>query len=995
MPRLVRPFGAIGQSVLLATIILTSAVLALPPTPAQGVSFATTRLDWGVKAPMPTPRSGLGVVAASNGRLYAIGGFGGAACGGSVCSTVEEYDPATNTWATKASLQARSTPGVAALPNGKLYAVGGSDSGGSPLATVQEYDLASNVWTPKAPMPTPRSQLGLAVGSNGRLYAVGGTNGSPLQTVEEYDPATNTWRSAVHGLALMPTARRALGLVAASTGKLYAIGGVSPACPGSQCAVVEEYDPAANTWRGAAQGLASMPTARETLGLAAAPNGRIYAIGGFKTGGGCPAAADCAVVEEYDPATNRWRGLGDGLALMPTNRSSPGLATAPNGRLYAIGGFNGAGIQGVVEEYDPSTNTWAGKPSLTPLPLPARHRAATAVANGRVYVFGGADGSGNPLNEVWQYDPVTNTWDQKADMPTRRYGAAAATAPNGRIYVVGGEGASGYLALLEEFTPPSNGVGPGSWQGDPQIAQPAIRRRSLGFVLAANNRLYAVGGFGTDPRVSSSVVERSDVEEFRPVADPLAGVFGVWRDVTDMTRIREGLGVAASGDQVYAVAGHFAGSLDSIERFSPPAGSFSTGSWTGPDGLATLPAPREFLGLAGAPNGNLYAIGGMIDPSDPAVRHRAEVFEYDPNANAWTTKAPMPTARRGMSVALVGNRLYAIAGFDGVALSVNEQAILDTLPTTVSAGGPYNVPFGANVQLAAAGTDPDGDALAYAWDVNGDLLYETAGQNPTASTAGLTPGARTIRVRALDPFGGYALATAGLTLTPPTRLAFVTQPGGATAGAGLTPQPAVQALDDQGRAVPGFTGPVAMALGANPGGGALGGTLTVNAVNGVATFSNLAVSAAGTGYTLVASASGLASATSAPFTVAASPTPPSPPTEPPSSPAPPTGPCSPRPNVAVQTVRLGPGQVRATLAAGSGTLAGTLRIGPPGKPIQNASVDVQGGPSGVIASQDVPISGSEVVLTVTRLGPGPVTVPLAITDGCGEWQTFVGFGPGV
>ena len=38
-------------------------------------------------------------------------------------------------------------------------------------------------------------------------------------------------------------------------------------------------------------------------------------------------------------------------------------------------------------------------------------------------------------------------------------------------------------------------------------------------------------------------------------------------------------------------------------------------------------------------------------------------------------------------------------------------------------------------------------------------------------------------------------------------------------------------------------------LGANPGSGTLGGTLTVAAVNGVATFSNLSINKAGTGYT--------------------------------------------------------------------------------------------------------------------------------------------------
>src|SRR5438093_2349989 len=60
-----------------------------------------------------------------------------------------------------------------------------------------------------------------------------------------------------------------------------------------------------------------------------------------------------------------------------------------------------------------------------------------------------------------------------------------------------------------------------------------------------------------------------------------------------------------------------------------------------------------------------------------------------------------------------------------------------------------------------------------------------------------------------------------------------------------------------------------MALGANPGTGKLAGTTTGAAASGVATFANLSINKAGTGYTLTASASGPTSATSNPFTVSA------------------------------------------------------------------------------------------------------------------------------
>jgi hypothetical protein len=128
---------------------------------------------------MPTGLGSLGVAAASNGKIYAIGG-----------ATVEEYDPVADTWTTKASMPiARDYPGVAAASNGKIYAIGGVGQSGG-LATVEEYDPTTDTWTTKANMPTARYFLGIAAARNGNIYAIGGDNNSGyfLGTVEEYTP---------------------------------------------------------------------------------------------------------------------------------------------------------------------------------------------------------------------------------------------------------------------------------------------------------------------------------------------------------------------------------------------------------------------------------------------------------------------------------------------------------------------------------------------------------------------------------------------------------------------------------------------------------------------------------------------------------------------------------------------------------------------------------------------------------------------------------------
>src|SRR5262249_47391249 len=67
--------------------------------------------------------------------------------------------------------------------------------------------------------------------------------------------------------------------------------------------------------------------------------------------------------------------------------------------------------------------------------------------------------------------------------------------------------------------------------------------------------------------------------------------------------------------------------------------------------------------------------------------------------------------------------------------------------------------------------------------------------------------------------------------------------------------------DAFGNVDPLYSGRVTLALGTNPGGGALSGTLTATAVNGVATFPGLSVNNAGNGYTVQATANGLTAAT--------------------------------------------------------------------------------------------------------------------------------------
>ena len=100
-----------------------------------------------------------------------------------------------------------------------------------------------------------------------------------------------------------------------------------------------------------------------------------------------------------------------------------------------------------------------------------------------------------------------------------------------------------------------------------------------------------------------------------------------------------------------------------------------------------------------------------------------------------------------------------------------------------------------------------------------------------------------------------------------TKLKFTTQPANGVAGTALAAIK-VSVENVSGNVVIGNSSAVTLKLGSNPGGATLGGTLTVNAANGIATFSDITLNKVGTGYTLMATDGSLTGDTSTAFNIA-------------------------------------------------------------------------------------------------------------------------------
>src|SRR5260370_41410799 len=118
--------------------------------------------------------------------------------------------------------------------------------------------------------------------------------------------------------------------------------------------------------------------------------------------------------------------------------------------------------------------------------------------------------------------------------------------------------------------------------------------------------------------------------------------------------------------------------------------------------------------------------------------------------------------------------------------------------------------------------------------------------------------------------GLITMVSAAFSIAPGRAgVVFTSQPTTAAAGSVIVPAVQVTALDAFGNTVTSFTGSVTVAIAGGTGalGAQLSGTKTVTAANGVATFSDLSINKAATGYVLAASATGPTSVASSAFAI--------------------------------------------------------------------------------------------------------------------------------
>lgn len=363
-------------------------------------------------------------------------------------------------------------------------------------------------WQLVSPLPEPRWFHAAAVGSDGRIYVYAGYVTGPKgreygqgeYSLVIYDPPADTWS---RGPSLPTT--RTKGFVQLRRSSLDGAG------KRHREIVLEETE-------------GTVRLSHEV------PTGRADAFGK-------PRWASPELWVPFDPEQNAW-GAPEQARTMPSTdyatindwswvdtgpayfRYTPTVATSADGVIYITGGAARpyrektarSRVHESAEAWDAKTNRWR---EIAPMHHARDQHAAAVDRKGRLLVFGGTavsvglergedestedwdargasfDRQANmSLSSVEMYDPATNTWTERAPLPTPRQAMSADLGADGRIYVVGG--APSYMHpkpmdVVEIYDPEKD-----TWETGPPLVYP---RRSHAVVATSDGKLYAIGGF--------------------------------------------------------------------------------------------------------------------------------------------------------------------------------------------------------------------------------------------------------------------------------------------------------------------------------------------------------------------------------------------------------------------------------------------------------------------------------------------------------------------
>ncbi|KAF3835347.1 hypothetical protein F7725_027905 [Dissostichus mawsoni] len=267
----------------------------------------------------------------------------------------------------------------------------------------------------------------------------------------------------------------------------------------------------------------------------------------------------------------------------------------------------------------------------------ARSGLGAVALNGRLIAAGGYNRE-ECLRTVECYDPKEDRWTFIAPMRTPRARFQMAVLM-GQLYVIGGSnGHSDELSCGEMYDP----------QADEWAQVPELRtNRCNAGVCSLNNKLYVVGG--SDPCGQKGL---KNCDAFDPVIK-------TWSNCASLNIRRHQAAVCELDGFMYVIGGAESWNcLNTVERYNP-----ENNTWT-------LIAPMNV-----ARRGAAVTFHAVMSPPLPRqtvcywrlrwLPRAACVEVYDPTRNEWRMLGSMTSSRSNAGVAMLGETIYAVGGFDG------------------------------------------------------------------------------------------------------------------------------------------------------------------------------------------------------------------------------------------------------------------------------------------------------------------------------------------
>ncbi|HKR04007.1 MAG TPA: T9SS type A sorting domain-containing protein [Bacteroidia bacterium] len=392
-----------------------------------------------------------------------------------------EYDPVTNTWTQKANLGGVIRQLAVGFSIGSKGYIGTGYSGvtGTSLNDFWEYNPATDGWTQKANLSgvSRHSATGFSIGSYGFIGPGLESDTSLAADMWMYDPATNNW-----------TLKASFSAIQRFAESSFSIGNKGYIACGIVNNSFWEYDLASNSW-----------TQKASFTTISRYSAASFSIGnkGY-IGTGEPYYNPHRDLWEYDPVANTWT-LKTNIPVTTERFAAVGFSIGNSGFIGT--GSKATGLYNDFWEYMPGVDAWTQKANFGG--GLRRHAAGFSICNKGYIGLGDSTLSGSKLkNDLWEYDPSTNTWTQKANFGgTARYWAVGFNIGN-KGYIGTGSTVGTVYNDFWEYNPVNN-----AWTQKANFGGTA-RASAVGFNIG--NRGYIGTGTG------GGGVYKKDFWEYNP-----------------------------------------------------------------------------------------------------------------------------------------------------------------------------------------------------------------------------------------------------------------------------------------------------------------------------------------------------------------------------------------------------------------------------------------------------------------------------------------------